>query len=384
MGDAIAGSGGSAETLVTIREHESDAFAKRVLLRGFHAADGSFNTADVDATGALLVTGISGGGGSTSTVFQGTIPWLVSTVSSITIPISGNISLAAGSTITANQGTSPWITSIVSSTTLSIFGSLSLAAGSTVTANQGTSPWITSVVSQVTTPITGVISFAAGSTVTANQGTSPWLVSVVSQVSASVTAFQGAAPWTVSVVSATTTNVNIMAGATVTANQGTSPWTVRQASGSTMTVLQGGAPWTVSVVSALTTTVRNWAIEDAGTTLTALNITYTAASETASATITTTGYRTFDFYFTIVSAGTPTDIVLRANARTGSVNYIAQNGFLGNWRFSDASVATSSNRAYIGLPLPACGAMQISALPSGVDAAGSNFVISNAQVFLRT
>lgn len=130
--------------------------------------------------------------------------------------------------------------------------------------------------------------------------------------------------------------------------------------------------------------VKNWTQESASQTLTALNITYTSTTTVESADITTTGYRYCDIFFTIVSAGSPGLMTVKAVGRISSTNFDLDNDWPASWYYSDASVTTTRNIWLANIPVPKCGTMRFTVQCAGVDGAGNNYVISNCQVFLGT
>lgn len=129
---------------------------------------------------------------------------------------------------------------------------------------------------------------------------------------------------------------------------------------------------------------RNWAQQSSGTTLTALNTTFTSTTEVESGDITTTGYRFMDVVFTIVSAGSPGLMTVRAISRHSSTSFKMRNGWPGTWYYSDASVTTSQNIWLTNIPVSKTGTMRISVQCNGVDGAGNNYTISNATAYLGT
>jgi hypothetical protein len=132
-----------------------------------------------------------------------------------------------------------------------------------------------------------------------------------------------------------------------------------------------------------TPNVKNLAIENTGITLTAINTTYNNTTTSAnSADLTTTGYRTCDLIFTVVSANTPTDITFDAEAKDGSTYFKMKNGFLGKFIFDDTAVATAQN-IHVTFPCPASGTMRITVTATGTTALNT-FTVSNAKIFLRT
>lgn len=129
---------------------------------------------------------------------------------------------------------------------------------------------------------------------------------------------------------------------------------------------------------------KDHAQESASQTLTALNTTYTSTATVESADITTTGYRYCDIFFTIVSAGSPGLMTLKAVGRISSTNFDLDNDWPASWYYSDASVTTTRNIWLSNIPVPKCGTMRFTVQCAGVDGAGNNYVISNCQVFLGT
>lgn len=129
--------------------------------------------------------------------------------------------------------------------------------------------------------------------------------------------------------------------------------------------------------------VKDHSQEDVGTILTAINTTYDDTTTTAaSADITCTGYRWVDFFFTLDSTNTPTDITLTAQLEDGGNYFDYREGYWGKFIFDDVSVATAQN-IWVRFPAPASGTFRINVVATGTDATNT-FDITNAKVFLRT
>jgi hypothetical protein len=133
--------------------------------------------------------------------------------------------------------------------------------------------------------------------------------------------------------------------------------------------------------------VDNWAAEDGGTSLSALNIDIDDSPTFAnSADVTTTGYRTGTFSLTLDSTGTGTHkIKFILQEKNGSNYHDVLTGYWGECEFEDTAFATALN---ISLPIsarefPKSGTMRIRA--EGTNTTASNyFTITNAYLFLQT
>lgn len=143
---------GNIQPQLDLEEHNGDAKAKNVSIRGLNAGGTQYNNAIVDDSGALKVTGGGGGGGGTvDQGVAGTDPWLMAIDQTGT---NNNVEAAC------TQVTSPWVVSgtvttggltdtELRATPVPISGTVTIQDGGntitvdgTVAVTQSTSPWV--------------------------------------------------------------------------------------------------------------------------------------------------------------------------------------------------------------------------------------------------
>lgn len=118
-------------------------------------------------------------------------------------------------------------------------------------------------------------------------------------------------------------------------------------------------------------------------TLDNVNATITSTTEVISTAKASWNYRFLNFRYDMTKNASPTDIVFNLHCSTdnGSTFALVQNDAWGDMRESAASVGSGIKKSY-GAEI-ACSHIKIGATCTGCTGGGTNFVVANAQIYLR-